>query len=57
MRSLSSFNRNVKYLLCVIDVFIKYTLVKILKDRKARTVVDGFIEIVNESKLNLMHKN
>ena len=43
MKWLSSFNRKVKYLSCLIDVFAKYDSVKI--------VVYGFIEIVKESKL------
>ena len=34
MGSLSSNNKNVKYLLCVIDVFTKYAQVKPLKDKK-----------------------
>ena len=34
MGSLSSKNKNVEYLLCVIDVFTKYAWVKPLKDRK-----------------------
>ena len=42
MESLSSKNKNVKYLLCVINVFTKYAWVK--------TVLNAFIEIVNESK-------
>ena len=48
MESLSSKNKNVKYLLCVIDVFTKYAWVKPLKD-KGETVFNAFIEIVNES--------
>ena len=47
MESLSSKNKIVKYL-CVIDVFIKYAWVKSLKDKKGKTVLNGFIEIVNE---------
>ena len=47
---LSSFNRGVKYLLCVIDVFTKYPLVKSLKDNKGKTGLNDFIETVNESK-------
>ena len=43
----SSKNKNVKYLLCVIDVFTKYALVKPLKDKKGKTVLNAFIEIVN----------
>ena len=34
MESLSSNNKNVKYLLCVIDVFTKYAWVKPLKDKQ-----------------------
>ena len=48
MESLSSRNKTVKYLLCVIDVFTKYGWVKPLKDKKSITVLDDFIEIVNE---------
>ena len=46
---MSSANKNVKYLLCVIDVFTKYAWVKPLKDKKGKTVLSAFIEIVNES--------
>ena len=49
MESLSSNNKNVKYLLCVIDVFIKYAWVKPLKDKQGKTVLNSFLEIVNES--------
>ena len=49
MGSLSSKNRGVKYLLCVIDVFTKYAWVKSLKDKKGKTVLNAFTEIVNES--------
>ena len=50
MGSLSSKNRGVKYLLCAIDVFTKYSWVKPLQDKKPKTVLHGFTEIVNESK-------
>ena len=39
MGILSSFNRGVKYLLCVIDVFTKYTWFKALKDKKLKQFV------------------
>ena len=48
MESLSSNNKNVKYLLRAIDVFTKYAWVKPLKDKKDKTVLNAFIEIVNE---------
>ena len=36
-------------MLCVIDVFTKYAWLKPLKDEKDKTVLNAFIEIVNES--------
>ena len=49
MESLSSKDKNVKYLLCVIDLFTTYAWVKPLKDKKCKTVSNAFIEIVNKS--------
>ena len=49
MESLSSKNKRVKSLSCVIDVFTKYAWVKLLKDKKGKTVLNAFIETVNES--------
>ena len=46
---MSSKNKNVKYLLCVIDVYSKYAWVKPLKDKRGKTVLNAFIETVNES--------
>ena len=53
MESLFSKNKNIKQL-CVIAIFTKYAWVKPLKDKKGKTVLNAFIEIVNESgrKLN-----
>ena len=50
MGSFSSFNHGIKYLLCAIDLYTKYTLVKLLNDKKAKTVRHVFIDILNESK-------
>ena len=49
MRLFSSKNKSVAYLLCVIDVFTKHAWIKRLKDKKVKTVLNAFIEIVNES--------
>ena len=49
MRSLSSKNKNVKNLLCVIDVSTKYAQVERLKDQKSEIIVNDFIAIINES--------
>ena len=49
MGSLCSENQGNKYLLCVVDVFTKYACVKpYLKYKKSKTVLHGFIEIVDE---------
>ena len=47
MGSLYSKYKNVKYLLCVIDFFTKY---KWVKDKNGKTVLNAFVEIVNEAK-------
>ena len=49
MGSLSSKNRNIKHLLCVTDVFTKYTWGKLLKVKKGKTVLNAFIKTINES--------
>ena len=49
LESFCSKNKNVKYLLFVIDIFTKYAWVKSLKDKTSKTVLNAFIEIVNES--------
>ena len=49
MELLSSKNKNVKYLLCVIDFLTKYAWVKPLKDKNSKTVLNAFIGIANES--------
>ena len=50
MRSLSSFDWIVQYLLCVIDVFNKYPWVKPLKNKKAKLALHGFTKKLNEFK-------
>ena len=47
--SLSWKRKSVKYLLCVIDFFTKYAMVKPLKDKKGKIVLIAFIKIVSES--------
>ena len=50
MVSLYSRNRGAIYLLFLLDVFTKYEFVKPLKDKNAKTVLNGFIRILNECK-------
>ena len=53
MGSLPSKNKNVNYLLCIIDLFTKYSWVKSLKEKKCKKVLNAFIKIVNESNRKL----
>ena len=53
MGSLSFNNKNVKYLICVIDVFTKSTWIKALKDKSCKSVLNAIIKIVNESNCKL----
>ena len=49
MQSLSKKNKNIKYLLCAIDLYSKYTFVVPLKDKKEISVTNGFNKIIKQS--------
>ena len=42
MQSLSKYNKGIKYLLCAIDLFSKYTWVIPIKDKKGTSIVNAF---------------
>ena len=48
MQSLSKYNRGIKYLLCVIDLFSKYAWVVPIKDKKGTSIVNAFKKIISE---------
>ena len=50
MQLLSKFNKGIKYLLCVIDLFSKYAFVVPLKDKKGISVVNACQSVLNKSK-------
>jgi hypothetical protein len=50
MQEWSKVNKGYRYMLNVIDIFSKYAWSIPLKDKKGTTVLDGFKQIVNESK-------
>ena len=50
MQSLSKYNRGIKYLLCAIDLFSKYTWVIPIKDKKGTTIVNAFKKIISEKR-------
>ena len=43
---ISKFNKGIRFLLCVIDIFCKYARVIPLKDKKGVTIVNVFHEIL-----------
>ena len=50
MQLISKYNKKIRYLLCVIDIFSKYAWVVPLKDKKGVTIVNAFQSILNTSK-------
>ena len=42
MTLISKFNKGIKYLLCVIDLFSRYSWVILLKNKKGDSIVEGF---------------
>ena len=49
MQLISKFNKGIRFLLCVIDVFSKYASVILLKDKKGVTIVNVFQKILDDS--------
>ena len=49
MQSLSRKNKGIKYLLCVKDLYSKYTFVIPLKDKKGISIVNAFNKIIKQS--------
>ena len=48
MKSLSKFNKRIKYILCVIDLFSKYAFVVPLKDKKGTSIANAFESILDK---------
>ena len=49
MKLISKFNKRICFLLCVIDVFSKYTWFIPLNDKKDITITNAFQKILDES--------
>ena len=49
MQSLSRKNKAIKYLLCAIDLYSKYTFVIPVKDKKGSSIVNAFNKIIKQS--------
>ena len=46
MQLISKFNKGVRFLLCVIDIFSNYAWVILLKDKKGITITNAFQKIL-----------
>ena len=42
MQLLSKYSKEIRFLLCVIDIFIKYAWIIPLKDKKGITIINAF---------------
>ena len=49
MQLLSKYNKGIRFLLCVIDIFTKYAWVVPLKDKKGISIVKAFQIILKQS--------
>ena len=50
MQSLSKYNKGIKYLLCAIDLFIKYAWVVPIKDKKGTSIVNAFEKTISKER-------
>ena len=49
MQLINKFNKGIRFLLCLIDIFSKYARVVPLKDKKSVIIVDAFQKILDDS--------
>ena len=49
MQLISKFNKEFRFLLCIIDIFSEYAWVVPLKDKKCVSIVNAFQKIVDDS--------
>ena len=53
MQVISKYNKGVRFLLCVIDIFSRYAWVVSLKNKKGANIVDAFQSIIKQSNRKL----
>ena len=49
MQLISKFNKGVCFLLCVVDIYDKYTRVTLLKGKRGITITNAFQKLLDES--------
>ena len=50
MQLIGKFNKGIRFLLCTIDIFSKYTWLAPLKDKKCEAIANAFQKILDDSK-------
>ena len=50
MQSLSKYNKGIRYLLCAIDLFIKYAWVVPLRGKRGVSIVNTFQKIISKGR-------
>ena len=50
MQSLSKYNKEIKYLLCAVDLFSKYAWLVPIKDKKGISIVNAFQKIISKGR-------
>ena len=55
MQLISKYNKGIKYLLCVTDLFSKYAWVVPLRDKKGVTIVNAFQSILKYGLIKLVN--
>ena len=53
MQLVSNFNKEIRFLLCVIDIFIKCVCFVPVKDKKGVSIADAFQKILDDSNRKL----
>ena len=56
MQLISKYNKGIRYLLCVIDLFSRYAWIIPVKNKKGESIVEGFKKILDDSG-NAKHSN
>ena len=49
MHLINQYNKGIGFLLCVIDIYSKYAMVVLLKDKKCITITNPFQRILDKS--------
>ena len=51
LKTISRFNKRIRFLLCVTEIFSKYAWVAPLKDKRDVIIINAFQNILNSSKI------